>query len=140
MRPYLSGNFASAASAHYAGKQVRKAIERAREQIASALGASDVEEIIFTGSGTEANNLAVKGILLARKRFGKSCHKHSLGPSFSLVFYSVHDFEWVLSMSLGSRPFGRLSGIESLNKILRQDTTLVDNSSFNTGIRCCSID
>ena len=37
MRPYLSGNFASAAAAHYSGKQVRKAIERAREQIAAAI-------------------------------------------------------------------------------------------------------
>lgn len=125
MRPYHSEYFASAASAHYAGKQVRKAIERAREQIASVLGASDVEEIIFTGSGTEANNLAVKGILSSRKRFGSHVVSTPLDhPSvwFSIQSMISNGFEHSV---WGVDSVGRLSGIESLTKILRQDTTLV---------------
>ena len=113
MRPYLSGNFAAAASAHYSGKQVRKAIERAREQIAAAISASDVEEIILTGSGTEANNLAIKGILAARKPFGN----HVISTPLD------HPSVWFSIQSMISQGFehgvwevdgvGRLPGIES---------------------------
>ena len=70
MRPFLFEYFATPSSACYSAKKVRKEIEKAREQVASALGAKDLEEIIFTSSGTEANNLAIKGTLLARKPFG----------------------------------------------------------------------
>ena len=125
MRPYLSGYFASAASSHYSGKKVRKAIESAKEQVAFALGASDVEEIIFTGSGTEANNLAIKGILPTRKRFGSHVVSTPLDhPSiwFSIQSMIAQGFEHSVWEVDG---VGRLSGIDSLKKYLRQDTTLV---------------
>lgn len=50
----------NASSLHLFGRQVRKEVEQARESIAAAIGAHPTE-VIFTGSGTEANNLAVKG-------------------------------------------------------------------------------
>ena len=52
--------FGNASSLHAAGRAVRKKVEEARESIATVLGAAP-SEIIFTGSGTEANNLAIKG-------------------------------------------------------------------------------
>lgn len=124
MRPYFSGNFASAASAHYSGKQVRKAIERAREQIAAAISASDVEEIVFTGSGTEANNLAVKGILAARRPFGN--HVISTPLDHPSVWFSIQS---MISQGFEHEVWevdavGRLPGIESLGANLRKDTIL----------------
>ena len=50
----------NASSLHAQGRAVRKAVEESRELIAQAAGC-DASEIIFTGSGTEANNLAIKG-------------------------------------------------------------------------------
>ena len=56
----------NASSLHSPGRMVRKSVEEARENIASLVGAS-ANEIIFTGSGTEANNLAIKGFFWKRK-------------------------------------------------------------------------
>ena len=52
--------FGNASSLHTAGRAVRKKVEEAREQIASIIDCAP-SEVIFTGSGTEANNLAIKG-------------------------------------------------------------------------------
>ena len=52
-------------SLHGYGRAVRKNVEEAREKIASLLGC-EASEVIFTGSGTEANNLALKGIYWKR--------------------------------------------------------------------------
>ncbi|HKB29415.1 MAG TPA: cysteine desulfurase family protein [Streptosporangiaceae bacterium] len=53
-------------SLHNAGRRARRVIEESREQIAAALGARP-SEVIFTGGGTEADNLAVKGLFWARR-------------------------------------------------------------------------
>ena len=51
----------NASSLHGAGRRARKIVEESRERIAAAVGAKP-QEVIFTASGTEANNLAVKGM------------------------------------------------------------------------------
>ncbi|MEY3379314.1 MAG: hypothetical protein RLZZ125_891, partial [Actinomycetota bacterium] len=53
-------------SLHGYGREVRKNLEEARERIASLVGC-EASEVIFTGSGTEANNLAIKGIFWKRR-------------------------------------------------------------------------
>jgi cysteine desulfurase len=53
-------------SLHAAGRQARRRVEEAREQLAAALGARP-SEVVFTGGGTESDNLAVKGIYWARR-------------------------------------------------------------------------
>ena len=62
----LVGN---ASSLHTYGRDVRKAVEEARERIAGLID-SHASEIIFTGSGTEANNLALKGAFWHRNKDG----------------------------------------------------------------------
>src|SRR5262245_18122968 len=61
----------NASSLHGPGRCARKAVEEARERIAAALGARP-SEVIFTGGGTESDNLAVKGIYWARRGMGKT--------------------------------------------------------------------
>jgi cysteine desulfurase len=56
----------NASSLHASGRRARRLVEEAREDIAAALGARP-SEVIFTGSGTESDNLAVKGIYWARR-------------------------------------------------------------------------
>jgi cysteine desulfurase len=61
MRPYLETHFGNPSSRHPYGAEAREAVARARRQVASLVGASP-EEIYFTGSGTEADNLAIRGV------------------------------------------------------------------------------
>ena len=67
MLPYLSGEFGNASSIHGFGQRARGAVETAREQVASLLGAR-AQEIVFTSGGTEADNLAIFGCVAAAKR------------------------------------------------------------------------
>ncbi len=60
MEPFLGERYGNASSAHALGRSARAALEEARERVARALGA-DRPEIVFTGGGTEADNLAVLG-------------------------------------------------------------------------------
>lgn len=60
MLPFLGELFGNPSSLHDWGDNARQAIDIARERVAQLIGA-DAEEIIFTGSGTESNNFAIKG-------------------------------------------------------------------------------
>jgi len=60
------GRVGNASSLHASGRRARQAVEEAREQLAAALGARP-SEVVFTGGGTESDNLAVKGIYWARR-------------------------------------------------------------------------
>ncbi|MDM8006358.1 MAG: aminotransferase class V-fold PLP-dependent enzyme [Phycisphaerae bacterium] len=65
MLPWLGERYANPSSVHHFGQQARHAVETAREQVAAAMGVRE-RQIVFTGSGTEANNLAIRGVLAAR--------------------------------------------------------------------------
>ncbi|HTO90258.1 MAG TPA: cysteine desulfurase family protein [Candidatus Sulfotelmatobacter sp.] len=62
MRPWFEAGFGNPSSVHRRGEAAREAIEAARRQVAGLIGASP-EEIVFTASGSEANNLALQGVL-----------------------------------------------------------------------------
>ena len=69
MRPFLIDVFGNPSSLHGEGQQARDAVEEARQQVARLLGAS-AEEMLFTSSGTEADNLAILGSVMAQRRQG----------------------------------------------------------------------
>lgn len=69
MLPFLQDKYGNPSSLHSPGREVRKAVERAREETALALGA-EPDEIFFTSGGTEANNIAIKGVARARRGKG----------------------------------------------------------------------
>ena len=66
MWPYLTGDFGNASSHHELGARAHEALEGARAEVAGVLGCRP-SEVAFTSGGTEADNLAVKGIALARR-------------------------------------------------------------------------
>jgi cysteine desulfurase len=70
MMPYLGDIFGNPSSLHDWGDGAREAIGSAREQVAALIGAN-ADEIVFTGSGTESNNFAIKGLALAQQNKGK---------------------------------------------------------------------
>jgi cysteine desulfurase len=67
--PYLSSHFGNPSSSHGYGHRAHEAVDRARRQVAGLLGCAP-DEIIFTGGGSESDNLAIRGIALARKERG----------------------------------------------------------------------
>src|ERR1700739_3986458 len=62
MQPYFLEQFGNASSIHHHGQQTRAAVEDARESVAGLLGVS-ASEIVFTSGGTEADNLAIAGLV-----------------------------------------------------------------------------
>jgi cysteine desulfurase len=77
MEPWLGEQFGNPSSVHRLGLRARDAVDRARGLLARSIGASS-EELTFTGSGTEANNLAVFGLARARAGSGSDV---VLGPT-----------------------------------------------------------
>ena len=68
--PYLKGAYGNPQSLHGWGDEAREAIEDARGRVADLFGAQP-DEIIFTSSGTESNNFAIKGLASAQQSKGK---------------------------------------------------------------------
>jgi cysteine desulfurase len=65
MLPYFGERFGNPSSVHAFGREAREGLDTAREQIASFLGVGK-DEIVFTSGGTESDNLAIKGVAMAR--------------------------------------------------------------------------
>ena len=71
--PYLSTHFGNPSSTHRYGRTTHHAIDIARQQVAQLLHCSPTE-IIFTAGGSESDNLAIRGVALARRAKGKPYH------------------------------------------------------------------
>lgn len=65
MIPYLREHFGNPSSGHVYGQRAKDAVARARAQVAALLGC-EADEVLFTSGGTEANNLAIRGVAEAR--------------------------------------------------------------------------
>lgn len=87
MMPYLRDHHGNASSVHAYGRTARNAIDQAREQVAALVNAQSTQ-VVFTGCGTEANNLALKGVAarLTAGRVAVSAVEHAslLGPARAL--------------------------------------------------------
>jgi cysteine desulfurase len=70
MLPYLTERFGNASSVHLFGQEARAAVDRARRQVARLIAAR-ANEIVFTSGGTEANNLAIRGICETAESLGR---------------------------------------------------------------------
>lgn len=69
MRPFLEGRFGNPSGIHTTAQAAKRSLEEAREELAALLGAHP-HEVVFTGGGTEADNLAVKGVVRAARAAG----------------------------------------------------------------------
>jgi cysteine desulfurase len=63
MQPYLTSLYGNPSSAHAPGREMRRALEKARQQVAELLGARHASEIVFTSCGSESDNWAIGGFL-----------------------------------------------------------------------------
>jgi len=70
MQPYFRERFGNPASLHGFGQEAAQAVMQAREFLAGLIGAASPDEIVFTSGGTESDNAAIVGTLLARQKKG----------------------------------------------------------------------
>src|SRR6476659_7089089 len=70
MMPYLTEKFGNASSIHHFGQEAKAAVDKARHQVAGLINARP-NEIVFTSGGTEANNLAIRGLGQGNPSSGK---------------------------------------------------------------------
>jgi len=133
MLPYLREEFGNPSSTHPYGRRARAAVERAREQVAELLGAQ-AEELFFTSGGTEANNLAIRGVMEARperRHLVTSTIEH---PATALPCRHLErggcEVSWV-----GVDAEGRVR-VEQALAALRRDTALVTliHANNETGV------
>lgn len=134
MMPYLAGSLAgrygNPSSQHKVGRQARAAIDDAREALASLLKVRP-HEIIFTGGGTEANNLAIIGLAHAKRAKGK--HIITCATEHHAV---LHTFEYLRhqeGFEVTILPVDHYGQVDPhrLSAELRPDTTLVSIMSAN---------
>ena len=123
MLPYLDELFGNPSCLHDWGDAAREAMDTAREQVAGLIGAS-ADEIIFTGSGTESNNFAVKGLALAQKGRGKHIIVSAI-EHFSVLHSAKTLEKW--GFELSEVPVDRYGVVnpDEVRKRIRKDTVLV---------------
>ena len=132
MLPYFSEQFANPSNVYDLGSKVKEAVEEARANVAGLIGA-DSAQIIFTSSGAEANNLAIKGVAFAKQKKGNhiivtSIEHHSVLNSAR--FLERLDFE---ATFLPVDKNG-LVDPERLAKAIRPETVVVSVMHANTEI------
>ncbi|KQQ68721.1 cysteine desulfurase family protein [Microbacterium sp. Leaf320] len=134
MRPYLTGMFGNPSSHHTYGEAAASALDDARSRVARVLGMR-AGDVVFTAGGTEANNLAVKGIVLAALADGRrhlviSPIEHESILESADYLRRFHDVE-VTAAAVDSH--GRVSAA-SLRAVVRRDTALVAIGHANNEI------
>ncbi len=90
MLPWLGERWGNPSSAHAYGREAARAVAVAREQVAALIGGS-AREIVFTGGGTEADNLALRGVGAARRRIVVSSVEH---PAIELPARALEAEGW----------------------------------------------
>ena len=152
MLPYYKDIFGNASSVHEFGRLARKGIDEARARVASLLGAKDVDEIVFTGSGTEADNFAVKGAVDALKSKGNHIitssieHQAVLNPckfleknGYNVTYLNVDKFGVIdldelrrsitdktilISVMYANNEVGTIEPVEDIAKIAKEKKVL----------------
>lgn len=132
MLPYMTGEFGNASSLHSFGRNAKIAMEEARVQLAGYLGAKP-DEIIFTSSATESNNLAVKGLCFAVMADKLKQGQHD---KFGHIIVSsiehdcvLNSAKWLAGMGfeITLAPVDKYGMVDpkDVEKLLREDTIVV---------------
>jgi cysteine desulfurase len=134
MHPYLGKFYGNPSSAHTLGREMKQAVEHAREQVAGLLGVADTNEIIFTSCGSESDNWSIRGALAAqpsKQHIVTTQVEHEAVRNLCrLLENDGYEVTW-----LGVTETGELD-LDALRKALRPDTALVSTMLANneTGV------
>jgi cysteine desulfurase len=132
MLPYFRDQFGNASSVHQFGQEARAAVDKARRQVASLINAR-ANEVIFTSGGTEANNLAIRGICEAAQQYGRHIITSAIEhPSVRGVIDYLEKHGWLITrLPVYDDGIVRL---EDVRAALRDDTILISIMMANNEI------
>lgn len=159
MIPFFADKFGNASSIHRWGAEARRAVEHARENVASLIGA-DPAEVIFTGGGTEADNLAIRGAALGNRAKGDhiittAVEHHAVlhtcesleKAGFRVTYLPVDKFGMVdpqavesalspdttlISVIHGQNEVGTIQPVEDIGKIAREHGVLFHSDAVQS--------
>lgn len=132
MIPFMTKFYGNPSSIYLEGREAKRAVEKSREQVAKAISA-EPKEIYFTGSGTEADNWAVRSAAAAYSNKGK--HIITSSVEHHAVLHTCQDLEkqGYEVTYLPVDEYGRVS-VEDLRNSIRPDTILVSIMFANNEI------
>lgn len=134
MKPYLGEFFGNPSSSHTLGREMKRAVENSREQVATLIGAAEPSEIVFTSCGSESDNWAIRGVLAAQPRkkhvVTTEVEHEAVRSLCRLLENEGYEVTW-----LGVDQNGELD-LDSLRAALRPNTALVSTMMANneTGV------
>jgi len=132
MMPYLTERFGNASSVHFFGQEARAAVDRARREVAGLIAARS-NEIVFLSGGTEANNLAVRGLCEAVEPHGRHIITSSIEhSSVRGICEALEKRGWEITR-LPAYEDGMVR-VEDVRSALRADTVLISVMLANNEI------
>jgi cysteine desulfurase len=123
MLPSLEGAFGNPSSLHYFGQQARGAVEEARAELARLLGAQP-SEVVFTSSGTEASNAALRGAVAAAREPRRKLVYSAIEHHAVLNTAKALSEEGIPIATVGAMPSGLLN-LEALESAVDEKTCIV---------------
>jgi cysteine desulfurase len=132
MLPYLKDNYGNPSSIYSLGKEGRKAVEKAREQVAKALHCKS-SEIFFTGGGSESDNWAIKSTANANREKGmhiitSAIEHHAVLNACKFLEKNGYEISYIPVDSNG------IVKIDELKEAIKKDTTLISIMYANNEI------
>jgi cysteine desulfurase len=135
MAPYWSERFGNSESSHAFGQAAASALEQARQSVADVLGCRP-SEIVFTGSGTEADNLALRGAVWAARQSGRGNHIVTTPIEHHAVGHTVDQLHDLFGFEVTRVPvdeYGRVDP-DDVAAAIRPDTILVSVMMANNEV------
>ena len=133
MLPYFTEKFGNSVSLHSFGEEAKKALEKSRSIMAKAINAKNKNEIIFTSSATESNNLAIKGIAFANQNRGKHIIISSIEHSCVLKSAEWLEKQGFKITKIKVDKYGLIDP-KNIEKAIRKDTILISIIHANNEI------
>lgn len=135
MLPYFGEAYGNPSSVHRCGQRAAHAVSQAREDLAAVLNCH-ADEVVFTGCGSESDNLALRGVMLAARAAGRGEHFITSAVEHDAVLRTAHQLRDCFGFDVTVLPvdeFGRLSP-DQVAEAIRADTVLVSVMYANNEI------
>jgi len=135
MKPYWTDFYGNPSSVHTFGRKANRGLEQARETIAGILNAS-VEEIVFTGCGSESDNLALRGTMMAARAAGKGNHLITCSIEHKAILETARQLRDSYGFDITIVPVDRYGRVDpdDVRAAIRSDSVLVSIMAANNEI------
>ena len=135
MLPYWTEHYGNASSIHSLGREAAKAIDEARKTVASILNC-EPQEIIFTGCGSESDNLALRGVAFAQRHRSQGNHIITSSIEHHAIGRTCEQLEKYFGFEVTYLPVDRYAMVdpEDVRRAIRDDTVLISVMAANNEV------